>query len=304
MKRFLWIFLFVVILQSNCLGLKLILSSDKTILDINETIILNVLVKQTEKETSPWWSLGIAGLDNFEQVAQTQSSNYRNINWVPSFEQNISLHLKAKKTGIFQIWPATVISSWENFTSNILNITVTWTQLFVWNTTKNMINMAKNIPTKKQNIPSLDWDSTKNISSHANTEERKQWDWGIFSTLIVILLCVVILFLSKKKKNKSNLETYLIWSFTLPSEWQNNFWERCYILTHQAIWYAIKLNTESLTFNEIQSHKKFQEKLTSIQKKIFIETFRILSQVKYSHSLWKKTTILKLLKEIKKNLQL
>jgi len=292
-KKILLVFVFVFGF-GGVYWLEITLSTDKNNLDINETVSLNLNVKQTEESQNQWWQIGIAWLESFEQIAQTQSSNYVNINWKLSFEQNISLHLKAKKSWEFVIWPATVIFSGQKIDSNTVSISVTWTQLFVGNASPDMVQMTKNQVRKNTEIPVLSWDSELTEKTNWN----KLW-FTFFLSILAVMLSSVFLFRSKKNIKQQPSKEKVI--FTIPSEEQKNFWDRCFLLTHLALQSLLWFTTQSMTFEEIQKNNDFQ-KLDSEIKKIFLEIFGFLKKQKYSTSKTNKSWIIFYLKELKKHL--
>ncbi len=153
-------------------------TSDKKDYNIEETIQLNIQLSLDDSaidEMKIWW------LDNFQVIAQNESTIQKNINGELISKAILQLSLLAKKSWDYTLWPISVETGSGKVESNILKISVTGERIMVNNQIKTP-KQVSNVSEEEENIDDVDLDTednTNNSSSGVQIHARKIiWvDW-------------------------------------------------------------------------------------------------------------------------------
>lgn len=130
------------------------LSFDDSEININDNLNFRISI-----DSENWWEINIKEIkwiEKFDVIWTSQSQNSYSkfvvINWKTESKTeiifNVDYTLKAKETWDFQIWPA-IINYWTwEYQTNVVNVKVSWTKMFLNNSrpkTQNNIKKTRNL---------------------------------------------------------------------------------------------------------------------------------------------------------------
>ncbi|MDD3646483.1 MAG: BatD family protein [Candidatus Gracilibacteria bacterium] len=134
MKKILILFTFYILLFTNIVfaSFDVSLSIDKNNLDIND--VLNFSIELSSTDAVDYNIEEIKGLENFDIVGQSKSTQFRSINGNTSIITSINLSLKAKEVGNYTLGPVMLSEdgSIKEY-SETIGVEVTGAKIFVGN---------------------------------------------------------------------------------------------------------------------------------------------------------------------------